>query len=56
MNKHTNKQKSRIRLIENKQVVARGEGDGERVKWVKGSGRDKLPVIELINHRIKGTA
>lgn len=59
LKKQMNKQrKSRIRAIntENKLMVARGKGRGGWAKWMKGNGRNRLPVMEWISMEIKGPA
>lgn len=42
--------KFEIENTENKPVVARVDGGEGRAKWVKGTGRCRLPVIERVSH------
>lgn len=49
-NEQTTQNRDRLIDTENKLMGARGEEGGRWAKWVKGSGRDRLPVMERINH------
>ena len=44
--------RNRIRHIENRLVVAKGEGDGRRLDWDFGFSRCKLVYTEWVNNKV----
>ena len=50
-NRITDRERNRITDVENKLVVAKGEGVGGGMEWEAGVSRRKLLYIEWINNR-----